>query len=347
MSCPVKSAEVMTQHISGDSLPTVMRAIRVHKFGGPEVLQLDTDVPVPKCGETQVLIKVFTVGVNPCETYMRSGHFGVGVDELPVIPGTDCAGIVVHIGSNVTKVKVGARVYTVRTTSGSYAEFTVANECHVFTLHDDLTFSQGAALGVPYFTAYRALFYKADCQRNDTVLVHGASGGVGIACCQIAAAYGLQVLATAGTERGLETLRKIPSIQAFNHNEKGYLKQIEEAAGEHGVDIVCEMQACKNLKHDISLLAKDGRIVVIGSRGQVTFSPSELFSGEKRIQGVAVFSTSEEEYSKMATALNAGVAAGWLRPVISQEFPFVDATDAHREVIDHKQGTAGKLILSV
>lgn len=331
----------------GDTLPCVMKAVRLHKFGGPDVLQLDTDVPLPACGAKEVLIKVHAVGVNPVETYMRSGMFGIPAERLPFTPGIDCAGVVVHIGADVTKLKVGDRVYTVQTVSGSYAEFTVAKECHTFKLPDGLTFAEGAALGAAYFTAYRALILDGKGRAAETVLVHGASGGVGMACCQIALGRGMRVLATAGSDRGLQMLRKLNVTAAFNHNKKGYIRDIEEAAGEHGVDIVCEMLANKNLANDVSLLASHGRIMVIGSRGQATFSPSDLFRTQARIHGMSVLRSTEEEYAQMAAMLDEDVAAGSLQPVIAAEFPLSSAAEAHRDVIDHKQGSCGKIILTV
>lgn len=333
--------------VVGEPLPTVMRAVRLHKFGGPDVLQLDTNVPVAACGPKQVLIKVFAAGVNPYETYIRAGAFGIPAEKLPFTVGSDCAGIVVNVGAEVSRLKVGDRVYTVQTETGSYAEFSLAKECHTFKLHQDLTYAQGAALGVPYCTAYRALFLGAQSKSGDTVLVHGASGGVGIACCQIANANGMRVLATAGTEHGLEMLHQNDITATFNHNERGYIRQIQEAAGEHGVDVVCEMLANKNLKNDIELLARKGRVMVIGSRGQATFAPSDLFSKEARIDSVQVLKSTEEEYATMAAAFDAGAAAGWLRPVVSQEFPLSSAPDAQRSVMEHKQGSCGKIVLTV
>ncbi|XP_067384795.1 quinone oxidoreductase isoform X2 [Channa argus] len=154
----------------------LMRAIRVGEFGPPSVLRLCSDVPVPQPGQRQVLIRVHACGVNPVETYIRSGMFA-RKPNLPYTPGTDAAGVVEAVGEGVTALKAGDRVFTTGSETGAYAEFTVAAEDCVHKLPDALDFTQGAAIGVPYFTAYRALIHKAYAKAGQTVLIHGASGG--------------------------------------------------------------------------------------------------------------------------------------------------------------------------
>src|SRR5262245_40840614 len=175
-----------------------MKAIRVTQFGGPEVLRVE-EVAEPRPGAGQVLVRVQAVGVNPVDTYIRSGAYA-RKPELPYTPGTDAAGTVAAVGEGVTTVSAGDRVYTSGTVTGAYAEIAVAEVSQVHPLPEKASFPQGAAVNVPYATAYRALFQRARGQAGETVLVHGASGGVGIASVQLAVAAGMTVYGTAGTE---------------------------------------------------------------------------------------------------------------------------------------------------
>src|SRR6184192_246753 len=193
-----------------------MKAIRVHKFGGPEVLQLD-DVPDPKPGPGQVVVRVRAAGVNPVDTYIRSGSYAM-LPTLPYVPGNDCAGVIETVGQGVTRFKRGDRVYVVRTTtpmSGGYAELALCEASTVHPLPANVSFSQGAGVSVPYGTAYRGLHNKAHARSGETLLVHGASGGVGIAAVQLGVAHGMSVVGTAGTERG----RKL--VQEHGHPGRG------------------------------------------------------------------------------------------------------------------------------
>lgn len=156
-----------------------MRAVRVFEFGGPEVLRLQADVPIPSPEDAQVLIKVHACGVNPVETYIRSGNYA-RKPALPYTPGSDVAGVIEGVGGRVTAFKKGDRVFTSATLSGGYADYAVAEADTVFPLSDKLSFSQGAAIAIPYFTAYRALFLKGHAKAGESVLIHGASGGVSI-----------------------------------------------------------------------------------------------------------------------------------------------------------------------
>ena len=177
-----------------------MKAIVVREFGGPEVLKLE-EVPTPRPAAGQVLVRVKATGVNPYDTYMRNGTYAIK-PPLPYTPGSDAAGTVESVGAGITKVKPGDRVYTANTLSGAYAEYALASESQVHPLPDRAAFAQGAGVWVPYGTAYHALRHFADARAGETLLVHGASGGVGTAAVQIARAMGLVVSARPGRRRG-------------------------------------------------------------------------------------------------------------------------------------------------
>src|SRR5262245_63051058 len=165
-----------------------MKAIRVHKFGGPEVMQIE-EVPTPKPAANHVLVKIHAAGVNPAYTYARTGNYAI-LPQLPYTPGTDGAGVIESIGEGVNKVKPGDRVYLAKNVTGSYAEYALALESQVYRLPDKNSFAEGAGVFIPYGTAYHALHHQAQAKGGETVLIHGASGGVGIAAMQIARAMG-------------------------------------------------------------------------------------------------------------------------------------------------------------
>ena len=244
-----------------------MKAIRVDQFGEPDVLRL-VELPVPRPAAGQVLVRVHAVGVNPVETYIRSGNYA-RKPNLPYTPGSDAAGVVESVGDEVGVFKPGDRVYTAGTLSGSYAEFALCDLSQVHPLPANVNFAQGAAIGVPYATAYRAMLQRGQAMTGETVLIHGASGGVGIAAVQLACAHGLKVFGTAGTERGRQLILQQGTHRVFDHGAPGYLEEIMQATGSRGVDIILEMLANRNLANDLALLAPSGRVVVIGSRGRV------------------------------------------------------------------------------
>ena len=321
-----------------------MKAVRVHQFGGPEVLKYETNVPVPQPGAGEVLINVKAVGLNPVETYIRAGNYA-RLPTLPAILGHDCAGIVTTTGPDVTQFKTGDRVFVSKSNSGAYAEYSVSPASSVHRLPSELSFVQGAALSVPYLTAYRALFQRGSAQQGETVLVHGASGGVGVAAVQFARALGLRVFGTAGTKEGLELVKKAGAHCVFNHREEGYLEKIQEAR-EGKVNLVVENAAHLNLGKDLTLLGLGGRVVVVGSRGPVEINPRDTMSREASISGVMLLNATPEQLLEAHTAIQSGIEAGWLRPIVGKEFPLEDASKAHSDIIGGS-GALGKTVLVV
>ena len=156
-----------------------MRSIVVREYGEPEVMHLE-EISIPEVGTTDVLVCIKAAGVNPVDTYIRQG-IHANTPDLPFTPGKDAAGIVKEIGDEVSKVKVGDRVYLAGSETGTYAEYALCEEHQIWKLPEKSSFEHGAGVFIPYATAYRALIQKAEARPNETVLVHGASGAVGIA----------------------------------------------------------------------------------------------------------------------------------------------------------------------
>ncbi|HEY6265073.1 MAG TPA: NADPH:quinone reductase [Candidatus Acidoferrum sp.] len=318
-----------------------MEAILVHEFGGPEVLKLE-EVPTPKPAAGQVLVRIHGVGVNPYDTYMRAGTYAIK-PPLPYTPGSDAAGVIEAVGDGVKKVKPGDRVYTARTLTGAYAEYALALEEQVHNLPEKISFGQGAGVWVPYGTAYHGLHHSAEARASETVLVHGASGGVGTAAVQMARAKGLTVFGTAGTQKGMDLAKREGAHQVFDHSKAGYQEEILKATGGRGVDIVLEMLANVNLATDFKLLATNGRVIIIGNRGEITINPRELMLRRASARGFTLWGITPAEENGIHAGLIAGLENGTLCPVVGKEMPLAEAARAHVEIL--RPGAAGKIVL--
>jgi len=318
-----------------------MKAIVVHEFGGPEVLKLE-EVPTPKPAAGQVLVRIYAAGVNPYDTYMRAGTYAVK-PPLPYTPGSDAAGVIEAVGDGVKKVKKGDRVYTAKTLTGAYAEYALALEQQVHALPEKISFGQGAGVWVPYGTAYHALHHSAQARASETVLVHGASGGVGSAAVQMARAMGLTVFGTAGTQKGVDLVKREGAHQVFDHSKAGYQEEIVKATGARGVDVILEMLANVNLAADLKLLATNGRAIIIGNRGEITINPRDLMLRRASARGFTLWAITPVEETEIHAGLIAGLENGTLRPVVGQELPLAEAARAHKEILE--PGAAGKIVL--
>ena len=299
------------------------------------------ELPLPQPGPGQVLVRMHAAGVNPVETYIRAGTYP-RKPALPFTPGNDGAGVVEQAGEDV-KLRPGDRVYTGGSISGTYAEYALCNAAQVHSLPANVSFAQGAAVGTPFATAYRGLIQRAQAKPGETVLVHGASGGVGTAAVQLARAGDMRVFGTAGTERGRELVREQGAHEVFDHRAPDYLAQIMDATSGRGVDVVLEMLANVNLGKDLTILAPRGRVVVIGNRGRVEIDARETMSRDADIRGMVLPNTPPAEMTSIHAALIAGLENGTLRPVIGQELPLVEAPQAHRAVME--PGAFGKIVL--
>jgi len=318
-----------------------MQAIRVHELGDPEVMRLE-DVPEPEVYPGQVLVRVYAVGVNPVETYIRAGIYPQG-PPLPYTPGTDAAGVVEAVGPGVSRVEPGDRVYTSHSLTGTYAEKTLCPESHIHPLPEGVSFEQGAGVAVPYAAAYRALFQRARAVAGEVVLVHGASGGVGVAAVQLGAAYGLTVIGTASTEEGRTLTTVQGAHHVLDHHDPDHYQQALAATGQRGVDLILEMLAKENLGDDLKILANQGRVVVIGTRGEVTLDPRDTIAKETSIMGMYIWNASDQETASLHAALGAGLANLTLRPIIGKELPLSEAIRAHHDIMETK--AYGKIVL--
>jgi NADPH:quinone reductase len=323
-----------------------VHAIQVSEFGGPEVLRYRA-LPAPEPGAGQVRVRLHAIGVNPADTYIRTGTYAFFTPELPYTPGFDGAGVVDAVGAGVAGTAPGDRVFVAALgtpgCSGTYAELAVVDAAAVHPLPAGLSYGQGAAVGVPCVTAWRALFQKARLQPGETVLIHGASGGVGVPATQLASDVGAVVVGTAGTAAGAEVVRGAGADHVLDHSAPGYLDELADITGGRGVSAVVEMLADVNLERDLEALAVGGRVVVVGSRGRLEFTPRLTMRKEATVLGTALWNASPAETASALAAVAAKLRTGALRPVVGEELPLREAAAAHRRILE--PGARGKLVL--
>lgn len=318
-----------------------MKAIRVRAFGGPEQLLLE-DVPDLRPGPKQVVVRIRAIGVNPVETYIRAGTYPLK-PALPYTPGTDAAGTVESVGGEVKSFRPGDRVYFGGSLTGAYAEAALCEEEQVHPFPAHLSFPQGAAINVPYVTASRALFSRGHARGAETVLINGASGGVGIAAVQLARAAGLRVIGTAGTERGTQLVLSEGAHECLDHRAPDHFEKALALTGGKGFELIIEMLANVNLAKDLTILARFGRAVVVGNRGTIEINPRETMGRDATILGMSLANASPDELSGIHATLYAGFENKTLRPVINKELPLAEAPRAHADVLS--AGAYGKIVL--
>ena len=317
------------------------RRVRVHEFGSSSVLKLesfDADKDL-KCADDQLVVEIHAVGINPVETYIRSGQYA-SLPELPYTPGKDGAGCVYRVGALVTSFKPGDRVWITGTLSGSYAEYCLCSCSDVHSLPAHLSFEQGACLGIPYRTAYRALKSLGNAQAGKSVLIHGATGGVGTACLQLARTIGMGPIIATTSSVDTTIIQSLKDdgadiVTTHGNSELGIL-----------VDLIVENLASANLGTDLKLLKKGGCVIVVGSRGEVTINPRDLMRCEGSIRGMVGAGSNEDKIAADA-AIQSGIESDQLIPRVGTVFTLDEISLAHDEVIQHTSCKRGKVIVRI
>ena len=303
-----------------------MKAIVVHQFGGPEVLKYE-DMPRPEPKEDEILIRTRAAGVNPVDAYIRAGRFGKR--ELPYIPGMEVAGVVEKTGAKITKFKTGDQVYAhIGFREGGYAEFSVAKESETAIKPKTISFEQAAGVPLAASTAWQALD-AAKLQSGQTILIFGASGGVGHFAVQIAKARGAKVIATASTEHQ-DILRQIGVDQAIDYSKTKFEDVVKD------VDLVFEATRSDSMARSYGIVKKGGFVV------SVTGPPDQAELDKHGIRGASIGVRPDagelEELAKL-------IDAHKIKPIVSQVFSLADASKAHQQI--ETRHTAGKIVLKV
>lgn len=323
----------------------IMKAIQAHAFGGPEVFKYE-EVPDPVPGPGEVVVDIKAAGVNPADTYMRTGTYAI-VPDLPYTPGGDAGGVIAAVGDGVNGLSVGDPVFVGTGLSfdltGCYAEKVKRNASEVLPLPANVTFAQAAAFGVSYTTAHYALFERGGAKAGESVFIHGASGSVGTSAIQLAKRAGLKVIGSGGTAKGLDLIRDEGADLAVDHTADGYLDEVKRFTEDQGPNLILEMLANVNLAADMDLAAKYGRIIVIGNRGDITINARVAMMKELDIRGIALWNATNDQMRPIMQDILAGVADGALNPVIGREMPLSAAAEAHVAVLE--PGAHGKIVL--
>jgi len=316
-----------------------MKTIYVENFGGPEVLAIK-DLDLPKIKDDEILIKTMAIGVNPVDTYIRSGWYSGS--KIPYVPGFDASGIIIEKGPKINDFNVGNRVYCFKSVSGTYAEKIVVKQGQIYKLPDNLSFEEGAAIGTPYGAAYRALFHKGHAKNGQKVLIHGGSGNVGLAAIKLAKSLNMIVVATAGSEEGKGLCKEAGANLVVGHNIEDFKEEILKFIND-GFDIIIEMSAHNNLKTDLEFMAMYSAIVIVGSKGEVPINPRNLMSKDARIMGFVLFNAKNDELLDIHRNLfELFISKRMKPPIVGKTFNLRDAKEAHALV---ERGSYGKVIL--
>ncbi len=321
-----------------------MKAIRVHQFGGPEVLTYE-DAPEPRPGPGEVLVRVKAVGVNFADLLIRMGAYPSG--DPPIIPGLEAAGTVEALGDGVSGLQPGQRV--IAWTRRTYAELAAAPASRVLPAPDGLSFEELAAIPVAFATAWHALVTTARLQAGERVLVHAAGSGVGTAAIQVAKQLGAWVIATAGQDWKLERARELGADAVVNYSTQDVAAEVKQATGGRGVDVVLEGVGRATFPSSVASVSDYGRLVIYGapSGPRVELDSRLAIFRNLTVYGMSITSSKlfAETIESFAQQALPWFEQGRLRPVVDSVYPLEDASQAHRSMMDRAQ--FGKLVLKV
>lgn len=314
-----------------------MKAVQIKEFGGPEVLKVRS-IDEPTVHANEVKVKMYATGLNPNESYTITGTYGAFKPELPYVPGYDGAGIIEEIGEGVEDFSPGDRVwiagFLAERNTGTYAEKVVIDKDHLYSLPDNLSMLDGAGLGIPVFTAYRALVQRGKVQAEDTVLVHGASGSVGSFVVQMAKALGAKVIGTSSTEAGRQEILGLGADHALNHINEDNRDELMELTENNGPDVIIEMLANVNLEMDTQLIADAGRIVIVGSRDTIEINPRNIMGTEAVVTAVNVGKMPNKDKLAAWKEIRKFLENESVKALIGAQFTLDQAREAHQEMIE-------------
>jgi len=323
-----------------------MRAIEISEPGGPEVLRPVTrPVPVPRVED--ILIKVVAAGVNRPDALQRAGAYAPPPDASD-LPGLECAGEVVAVGTGVSRWAVGDKVCALLP-GGGYAEYVATHQDHALPIPAGLSMTQAAALPETFFTVWTNVFERGCLDAGEVFLVHGGTSGIGTTAIQLANAMGARVFATAGSAEKCAKCVELGAELAINYNEEDYVKVTKAATNGRGVDLILDMVGGTYIARNIRALAVDGRLAMIaflgGPKAEINFA--QIMAKRITVTGSTLRPRSIQDKAVIAEALREIVwpmiEAGRIAPVMDSTFPLEQAPDAHRRI--ESSGHIGKIVL--
>ncbi len=326
-----------------------MKAAYIEKVGSVEQI-IYGDLPKPKAAGANVLVLVKAVSVNPIDTYVRSG--GVAMDlPMPFVLGCDVAGVVDAVGPEAKRFKVGDRVWGsnqgLMGRQGTFSQFAAIDEQWLYSIPDEVSFEDAAAIALVGITAHLGLFRDAQLKGGEKVFVHGGSGGVGSCVVQMARAAGALVLTTAGSDVKEQICKKLGATTVVNYRTG----DVDDALTKFGkIDVWWENLREPNLERTISRMAMRGRIILMAGReAKPTIPIGPFYTRDMRLLGFAMFNAPADEQRKAAAEINRWMAKGRLRPQIDRVMKLSEAAEAHKlqeaNTVQKKGLLAGKIVL--
>lgn len=324
-----------------------MQIITIKSFGAPDVLEVgDSPIPAPKFGE--VLIHVHAAGINRPDILQRQGLYPAPADASPIL-GLEVAGEITALGEKVTDWKIGDKVCAL-VNGGGYAEYAVAPAAQCLPIPDNFSFAQAAALPETFFTVCHNLFQRAQLKAGETLLIHGGTSGIGTTAIQLAAAFGVQVFATAGSAKKCNAIESLGAV-AINYREQDFVAEIKAKTQGQGVNVILDMVGGDYIQRNFSAAAKDGRVVNIaflnGSKVELDLMP--LMLKRLTLTGSTLRAQSPQVKACIAQELKQQV---WpllnqqkIKPMIDSVFPFAEVAKAHERMESSQH--IGKIILTI
>lgn len=330
------------------TLPEHMTAIAIDAPGGPEVL-VPRQVPVPRPGPGEVLVKVAYAGVNRPDVLQRQGNYPAPPDASP-LPGLEIAGTVAMLGEGVTSLLPGERVCAL-VAGGGYAQYCIADAAQCLPVPKSLPLSEAAALPEGLFTVWHNVFERGWASEGETMLVHGGTSGIGTMAILLGKLFGLTMIVTCGSPEKCARAMEIGADHAIDYKAQDFVEEVARITGGRGVDLVLDMISGDYVPRNLKCLAEDGRHVTIAVLGgaKASLNMAVVMSRRYTLTGSTLRARSKEFKRLLAQEIAAQVwphvERGELRPVMDACFPLAQASEAHRrmEAGDH----VGKIVLQV
>jgi len=329
-----------------------MKAAYIEKVG-PSKNIIFGDLPKPKPNDSQVLVKVAAVAVNPVDTYIRAGTVEMDL-PMPFILGCDLAGVVEEVGEKAKRFKVGDRVWCSNQgllgRQGTYAEYAAVEECWLYPTPEEVSDNDAAALAMVGITAHLGVFRNGGVKMGDTLLVNGGTGGVGACAVQMGRTIGARVFATAGTSEKVKRCRKLGAAASVSYKGSGFDGAIRKFAPE-GIDVWFETRRDPDFKQIVEHLAPGGRIILMAGREATPeFPVGPFYTKDCRMFGFAMFNTPAQEQRKCAAEINRWMARERLKANIDRVMPLEKAAAAHKlqeqNTLRGAGTLAGKIVLT-
>ncbi len=328
-----------------------MKAAYITRTGPPDVI-IYGDLPKPRPGRTQCLIKVAAADMNPIDTYIRGGMVPANL-KFPYILGCSLAGTVVETGAEVKEFRIGDRVWATNQGSedrrGTFAEFAAVDECWLYATPANVSDEDAVAVSLVAMTGYVGLFHYAKLKGDEILFVNGGTGGVGSAVLQMAKITGARVITTSGSDEKAAICRQLGADLALNYRRQDVVAAIKSFAPD-GVNVWWETVREPDFERTIPLLSLRGRLVVMAGRdARPVFPVGPFYLKDCSLFGFALFNTTAAGQRAAGSDLNRWMAEGKLKARIDRVLPLSEAVTAHRlqeESTIHKSGTlAGKIVI--